>query len=145
MTEPAAHVDSPVACGASPPLSGAVLSPGGHQVNVAGHPAARLGDLCDCAPFHESALVEGSATILINGLPAARLGSATADGGSVVKGEPSVQFGGPTFSMPSFITVVGSPEFRLAVYRNLMLIMSTRSGKLWTESMRSTGKRESIK
>lgn len=145
MTEPAAHVDSPVACGVGAPWAGAVLAPGGHEVNVAGRPAGRVGDECDCAPFHTSALAEGSATVLINGLPAARLGSATADGGRVLEGEPSVQIGGPTYSMPRFITVVGTPHFRFKIYRHLMWIMSTRSGQLWAESMKAAGKRVTIR
>ncbi|MCB0549808.1 MAG: PAAR domain-containing protein [Phaeodactylibacter sp.] len=39
-------------------------------------------------------IVQGSATVLIEGMPAARLGDATAHGGSIVMGAPTVIIGG---------------------------------------------------
>lgn len=39
-------------------------------------------------------IVSGSATVLIGGLPAAYLGSATAHGGTIVVGVPNVMIGG---------------------------------------------------
>lgn len=39
-------------------------------------------------------VIKGSATVLIGGSPAARLGDATAHGGSIVAGCPSVMIGG---------------------------------------------------
>ncbi len=39
-------------------------------------------------------IIQGSATVLIEGMPAARMGDATAHGGSVTAGEPTVLIGG---------------------------------------------------
>jgi uncharacterized Zn-binding protein involved in type VI secretion len=39
-------------------------------------------------------IVKGSATVLIGGLPAARMGDTTAHGGSIVLGYPTVLIGG---------------------------------------------------
>jgi uncharacterized Zn-binding protein involved in type VI secretion len=39
-------------------------------------------------------IVQGSATVLIGGLPAARLGDATAHGGTIALGMPTVLIGG---------------------------------------------------
>jgi uncharacterized Zn-binding protein involved in type VI secretion len=40
------------------------------------------------------ALVSGSATVMIGGLPAVRMGDRTAHGGTVVLGDPTVMIGG---------------------------------------------------
>ena len=39
-------------------------------------------------------IVKGSGTVLIGGMPAARMGDSTAHGGSIVAGEPTVLIGG---------------------------------------------------
>ena len=39
-------------------------------------------------------IVQGSATVLIGGMPAARMGDSTAHGGSIVLGMPTVIIGG---------------------------------------------------
>jgi uncharacterized Zn-binding protein involved in type VI secretion len=39
-------------------------------------------------------IIQGSATVLIGGMPAARMGDATAHGGSIVAGCPTVIIGG---------------------------------------------------
>lgn len=39
-------------------------------------------------------IVKGSSTVMINGAPAARMGDTTAHGGSIVAGCPTVQIGG---------------------------------------------------
>tara|TARA_R110001592_G_scaffold81505_4_gene241858 strand:+ start:129 stop:386 length:258 start_codon:yes stop_codon:yes gene_type:complete len=40
------------------------------------------------------AIVKGSATVMIEGRPAARMGDSTAHGGTIVLGLPTVQIGG---------------------------------------------------
>ena len=68
-------------------------------------PAARLTDMHTCpmqtpafpSPIpHVGAdtIVKGSATVMINGRPAARMGDTTAHGGSIVAGCPTVMIGG---------------------------------------------------
>lgn len=56
-------------------------------------PAAVVGDMCACTGPPDS-IVKGSATVLIGGKPAARMGDMTAHGGSIVLGCPTVIIGG---------------------------------------------------
>jgi uncharacterized Zn-binding protein involved in type VI secretion len=39
-------------------------------------------------------LIKGSATVLIGGMPAVRMGDSTAHGGEIVLGPPTVEIGG---------------------------------------------------
>jgi uncharacterized Zn-binding protein involved in type VI secretion len=56
-------------------------------------PAARIGDMCICVgPI--DVIAKGSATVLIGGSPAARIGDMTAHGGVIVSGAPLVMIGG---------------------------------------------------
>jgi len=55
-------------------------------------PAARVGDMAVCVgPPDVIAL--GSFTVLIGGMPAARMGDLTAHGGTIVLGCPTVNIG----------------------------------------------------
>ena len=56
-------------------------------------PAAVVGDMCVCVGPPDS-IVKGSATVMIGGKPAARMGDTTAHGGSIVLGCPTVMIGG---------------------------------------------------
>jgi uncharacterized Zn-binding protein involved in type VI secretion len=56
-------------------------------------PAAVIGDSCVCVGPPDS-IVKGSATVMIGGKPAARMGDTTAHGGSVVLGAMTVMIGG---------------------------------------------------
>ena len=56
-------------------------------------PAANLGTMCTCVGPPDSIMM-GSATVLIGGKPAARMGDSTAHGGSIVMGFPTVLIGG---------------------------------------------------
>jgi uncharacterized Zn-binding protein involved in type VI secretion len=56
-------------------------------------PAAVMGDTCSCVGPPD-VIVKGSATVLIGGKPAARLGDNTAHGGVIVVGAPTVMIGG---------------------------------------------------
>ena len=56
-------------------------------------PAAVMGDNCVCVGPPDS-IAKGSATVMIGGKPAARLGDTTAHGGSVVLGCFTVMIGG---------------------------------------------------
>jgi len=51
-------------------------------------------DQAICAAPLPDVIVSGSASVLIGGLPAARIGDATAHGGSIVLGAFTVQIGG---------------------------------------------------
>jgi uncharacterized Zn-binding protein involved in type VI secretion len=62
-------------------------------VLIGNMPAAVVGDLCVCVGPPDS-IIKGSATVLIGGKPAARMGDSTAHGGSIVLGFPTVMIGG---------------------------------------------------
>jgi uncharacterized Zn-binding protein involved in type VI secretion len=56
-------------------------------------PAAVVGDMLTCVGPPDS-IVKGSATVMISGRPAARIGDTTAHGGSIVLGCFTVMIGG---------------------------------------------------
>jgi uncharacterized Zn-binding protein involved in type VI secretion len=62
-------------------------------VLIGGFPAAKVGDIAMCIGPPD-AIVKGSTTVQVLGLPAARLGDKTAHGGTIVIGFPTVMIGG---------------------------------------------------
>jgi uncharacterized Zn-binding protein involved in type VI secretion len=56
-------------------------------------PAACVGDMCVCTGPPDS-IIMGSATVLIAGKPAARMGDTTTHGGTIILGCPTVIIGG---------------------------------------------------
>jgi uncharacterized Zn-binding protein involved in type VI secretion len=54
-------------------------------------PAARVGDMCACAGPPD-VIAMGSMSVLIGGMPAARMGDVTAHGGVIVMGCFTVMF-----------------------------------------------------
>jgi uncharacterized Zn-binding protein involved in type VI secretion len=83
----------PLVTAAVPHVGGPVLPPGCTTVMIGGRPAARLGDMLTCTGPPDK-IITGSSTVLIGGAPAARMGDATAHGGFIVTGNPTVQIGG---------------------------------------------------
>ena len=75
-----------------PHVGGPILK-GQPNVLIVGLPAARVSDMCTCVGPPDT-IVKGSATVLIGGLPAARIFDATAHGGVIVAGAPTVMIGG---------------------------------------------------
>ena len=55
--------------------------------------AARVGDMLVCTGPPDT-IIKGSATVMIGGMPAARMGDTTAHGGTIVAGCPTVIIGG---------------------------------------------------
>jgi len=76
-----------------PHVGGPVLPPGCPSVLIGGQPAARMGDMALCTGPVDTIII-GSATVMIGGKPAARMGDATAHGGQIVAGCPTVIIGG---------------------------------------------------
>jgi uncharacterized Zn-binding protein involved in type VI secretion len=76
-----------------PHVGGPILGPGAPTVLIANLPAATLGTMCVCVGPPDS-IIKGSATVMIGGKPAARMGDSTAHGGSIVLGAPTVMIGG---------------------------------------------------
>jgi uncharacterized Zn-binding protein involved in type VI secretion len=62
-------------------------------VLIGGLPASVVGDMLTCVGPPDS-LVKGSATVMIGGRPAARIGDTTAHGGNIVLGCFTVMIGG---------------------------------------------------
>jgi len=76
-----------------PHVGGPIVGPCVTTVLICKMPAAVVGDSCICVGPPDS-IVKGSSSVLISGKPAARIGDATAHGGSIVMGCPSVIIGG---------------------------------------------------
>ncbi|MCH5690619.1 PAAR domain-containing protein [Niabella sp. W65] len=60
---------------------------------IAGLPAATVGDMLSCSGPPDT-IIKGSATVMIGGKPAARMGDCTAHGGTIIAGAATVQIGG---------------------------------------------------
>jgi len=76
-----------------PHVGGPVVGPGAPTVLIGKLPAAVVGDMAVCVGPPDS-IIKGSATVMICGKPAARLGDSTAHGGSIVLGDFTVMIGG---------------------------------------------------
>lgn len=76
-----------------PHVGGPIVGPGEPTVLICKLPAARVGDMCVCVGPPDS-ITKGSATVTIGGMAAARMGDATAHGGQIVLGAPTVMIGG---------------------------------------------------
>ncbi|WP_260736245.1 PAAR domain-containing protein [Tunturiibacter lichenicola] len=76
-----------------PHVGGLVVGPGVPTVLIGGLPAAVVGDVAICVGPPD-VLVRGSATVMISGRPAVRMGDSTAHGGTVVVGDSTVLIGG---------------------------------------------------
>ncbi|HEY4031377.1 MAG TPA: PAAR domain-containing protein [Caulobacteraceae bacterium] len=96
MGQPAARVTDmhvcPMVTGIIPHVGGPIIPPCAITVLTCSLPQARVTDMCTCVgPPDVIAL--GSFTVLVNNLPAARMGDMTAHGGSIVLGAPTVLIG----------------------------------------------------
>ncbi len=76
-----------------PHVGGPILGPCIPNVLIVKLPAAVLGDTLTCVGPPD-AIVKGSATVMISGRPAARVGDTTAHGGVITLGAPNVIIGG---------------------------------------------------
>jgi uncharacterized Zn-binding protein involved in type VI secretion len=92
-------------------------------------PSARVLDLHACA-FHPplpNTIVTGSSTVLIGGLPAARISDKTFCSAEVSTGMPNVLIGGPVVVFP--INIEGDIAFVKSVQQSMATLYSTPSGK----------------
>lgn len=76
-----------------PHTGGPVSGPCVTNVLIGKLPAAVVGDMCVCVGPPDI-IVKGSATVMISGRPAVRVGDSTAHGGSIVVGDLTVIIGG---------------------------------------------------
>ena len=96
MGMPAARVSDmhvcPMVTGVVPHVGGPILPPCCPTVLTGSMPQARVTDMATCVGPPD-VIVMGSFTVLVSGLPAARLGDLTAHGGTIVLGLPTVLIG----------------------------------------------------
>jgi uncharacterized Zn-binding protein involved in type VI secretion len=83
---------TPTPAGPIPHVGGPIIGPGCPTVLIGGMPAAVVGDNCVCVGPPDS-IVKGSSKVMIGGKPAVRMGDATAHGGKVLGGCPTVLIG----------------------------------------------------
>lgn len=76
-----------------PHVGGPISGPGVPTVLIAELPAATVGDMLICVGPPDT-IVKGSATVMIGGKPAARMGDSTAHGGQIMLGALNVMIGG---------------------------------------------------
>lgn len=76
-----------------PHVGGPVLGPGVPTVLIGQLPATVVGDSLICVGPPDT-LIMGSTTVLIGSRPAGRIGDATAHGGTITLGLPTVIIGG---------------------------------------------------
>ncbi|PWR22338.1 PAAR domain-containing protein [Zavarzinia compransoris] len=100
MTMPASRVGDmhvcPMVTPGTPPIphvGGPILPPCAVTVITVAMPQARVTDMCLCVGPPD-VIVKGSMTVLVNNLPAARIGDMTVHGGTIVVGAPTVLIGG---------------------------------------------------
>ena len=70
-----------------------MIGPGIPTVLIGKLVAAVVGDSCTCVGPPDT-IIKGSATVMIGGMPAARMGDTTAHGGSISLGCVTVMIGG---------------------------------------------------
>ncbi len=83
----------PMTTGTVPHVGGPLLPGSNSTVLIGGLPASIVGDSCVCTGPPDT-LSAGSSSVFIAGSPAVRMGDATAHGGVVVGGCPTVIIGG---------------------------------------------------
>jgi uncharacterized Zn-binding protein involved in type VI secretion len=93
---PAARVSDmhtcPMVTGVVPHVGGPILPPCAITVITGGMPQARIGDMLVCVGPPD-VIVKGSASVIVSGMPAARMSDTTAHGGVIVIGCPTVIIG----------------------------------------------------
>ena len=94
---PAARITDLHACpmvtGVVPHVGGPIIGPGAPTVLIGKLPASILGDSITCVGPPDSA-IKGSATVMICGKPAIRMGDTTSHGGTITLGCLNVLIGG---------------------------------------------------
>ncbi|WP_082359145.1 PAAR domain-containing protein [Bosea sp. AAP35] len=97
MGMPAARVSDLHTCpmvspGPVPHVGGPIIPTCSPNVITGGLPQARVTDKCVCVGPIDM-IVKGSASVLVNNLPAARIGDTTTHGGVIITGLPTVLIG----------------------------------------------------
>ncbi|MBR0652162.1 hypothetical protein GXW78_21080 [Roseomonas terrae] len=128
----------PMFTGPVPHVGGPVLPPCMVTVLTGKRPQARISDMAVCVGPPD-VIVAGAATVLVGGLPAARILDSTAHGGILVLGEFTVLIGGPAFKLPPNIKLEGSPSFQQKTIRDLYMLSTTPTGKQLIDDLGASG------
>lgn len=126
-----------------PHVGGPILPPGAPLTFVGGPNAARLSDMATCVGPPD-VIAMGSTSVLVQGLPAARQTDATAHGGLISVGLPTVLIGGPAFALPPNVTVDGPPLFQQQTLRDLYFLSTTPTGAALLARLGAAGEPVSI-
>lgn len=132
-----AHV-CPMSDGPKPHGGGPILPPCSADVFIGGVFGARLGDKATCAGPPD-VIAMGASTVLLNGLPAARLTDQMIHGGKIVIGHPMTLIGDPAFTVPSVMTINGSATFQSQVIRDLYFLSTLPSGQALLNRLQAAG------
>jgi uncharacterized Zn-binding protein involved in type VI secretion len=84
----------PASTGAAAHVGGTILPSASPNVQTNSLPQARATDQAACLAGPPDVIAKGSATVTVNGLPAARIGDPTAHGGIITGGSVNVEIGG---------------------------------------------------
>jgi uncharacterized Zn-binding protein involved in type VI secretion len=137
---PAARITDPHICPAAtgpvPHVGGPILPPCFPTVRIAGLFAARVTDPAMCVGPPDSISL-GSQSVLIGGLPAARMTDLTIHGGNIVMGCPTVNIGDPVVAFP--FSVVGTTAQISQIQVALAALYSTPSGKALIANIAASG------
>jgi uncharacterized Zn-binding protein involved in type VI secretion len=87
------HHVCPLMDGPTPHMGGPIMPPCAVRVLTENQPQARMTDLASCLGPPDF-IATGAATVLVQGLPAARHGDMTSHGGAIMFGCPTVLIGG---------------------------------------------------
>ena len=82
----------PLVSGTVPHVGGPILPTCAITVITCSMAQARVGDMLTCVGPPDT-IIKGSATVMVNNMPAARMGDTTAHGGVIVIGAPTVIIG----------------------------------------------------
>jgi uncharacterized Zn-binding protein involved in type VI secretion len=122
-----------------PHVGGPIVPAAPVKVMTEFKPAARLGDFAFCVG-PQDVLIQGAATVLVNGLPFCGMTDQTVHGGSVILGAATVEVGGPTFKPPPNFVIKGGSAFQNKLIRDLFLLSTTPSGKALIARLEAAGK-----
>jgi len=72
---------------------GGPIKDGDPTLTVNGITVALVGHRCECCKESPDIIIQGAAALTVNGIPVAVVGSATAHGGQVIQGDPTLTIG----------------------------------------------------
>jgi uncharacterized Zn-binding protein involved in type VI secretion len=84
----------PASSGPVAHVGGPILPPGSPNVFTNSLPQARATDMAMCLAGPPDVVANGSTTVTVNDLPAARISDPTAHGGMITGGSSNVEIGG---------------------------------------------------